>query len=547
LEYQIKGDPTKIKEVIINLLSNAVKFTSSSGAINVDIRRVDSGQDGITRIHFKVEDSGIGVTGEQKARIFDAFSQADTSITRKYGGTGLGLTISSRFIELMGGELDLHSEPGKGTTFFFTLDFEQQDRAAQSCAGAYKGISALIMESSHKAKQQERYLREYLEFYGVSFKTFRDMGELKAAQKEQNYDLVVVDYDYANEESLKEYSTLPQELILLTKSYFMKKIESLELNTFKTIYEPLNNSKIKQALENYSNKNFGANKAKKVSQKKFNADTSKFNANVLVAEDNIINQKLIKRTLEDLGLRVTVASNGLEAFQKRKDGNFDLIFMDIQMPYLDGMEATKEIIEYEEVFNQPHIPIVALTANALKGDREKFIAAGLDEYTTKPLIRAEIISLLNHFLDDFIEEAAPKSEEGLNEEFEAADTQSYRADILLAKKSGFEAKLYAQLLSSLGYSYEIANSSEELSAMIEEGAYRVILLDKELQNLELLALSKAIKNLNSKSGLYSSIVLIIEASSLPNNDDAEYVDEIIKNVANKDLLRLVIEKFIQGK
>ena len=123
LEHPIKGDPTKIKEVIINLLSNAVKFTSSSGSINVDIRKLDSEQEGITRIRFEVQDSGIGVTSEQKARIFDAFSQADTSITRKYGGTGLGLTISSRFIELMGGQLDLNSEPGEGTTFFFTIDF----------------------------------------------------------------------------------------------------------------------------------------------------------------------------------------------------------------------------------------------------------------------------------------------------------------------------------------------------------------------------------------------------------------------------------------
>ncbi|MEJ2373593.1 MAG: ATP-binding protein, partial [Sulfurimonas sp.] len=121
LEKPIKGDPTKIKEVVINLLSNAVKFTSSSGAINVDIRKLEAPQEGITRVRFEIQDSGIGVTSEQKARIFEAFSQADTSITRKYGGTGLGLTISSRFIELMGGQLDLHSEAGEGTTFFFTL------------------------------------------------------------------------------------------------------------------------------------------------------------------------------------------------------------------------------------------------------------------------------------------------------------------------------------------------------------------------------------------------------------------------------------------
>ena len=123
LEQPIKGDPTKIKEVIINLLSNAVKFTSASGTINIEIRKRESEQ-GTTKISFEVQDSGIGVNAEQREKIFEAFGQADTSITRRYGGTGLGLTISSKFIDLMGGQLDLHSEPGKGTTFFFTLEFE---------------------------------------------------------------------------------------------------------------------------------------------------------------------------------------------------------------------------------------------------------------------------------------------------------------------------------------------------------------------------------------------------------------------------------------
>ncbi|MDF1879618.1 nitrate- and nitrite sensing domain-containing protein, partial [Sulfurimonas sp. SAG-AH-194-C20] len=200
LEHPIKGDPTKIKEVIINLLSNAVKFTSSSGSINVDIRKLDSEQEGITRVRFEVQDSGIGVTSEQKAKIFDAFSQADTSITRKYGGTGLGLTISSRFIELMGGQLDLHSEPGEGTTFFFTIDFEEIETLNESVRGTFSSINALVLESAHKTKRQDTYLREYLDFYGVSYTSFKNPNELETLQRQVNYDLVIADYDYADEE-----------------------------------------------------------------------------------------------------------------------------------------------------------------------------------------------------------------------------------------------------------------------------------------------------------------------------------------------------------
>ncbi|MDQ7067236.1 MAG: ATP-binding protein [Sulfurimonas sp.] len=616
LENPIKGDPTKIKEVLINLLSNAVKFTSSSGIINVDIRKLDSAQEGITRVRFEVQDSGIGVTSEQKAKIFDAFSQADTSITRKYGGTGLGLTISSRFIELMGGQLDLHSEPGEGTTFFFTIDFEEIETLNESVKGTFSSINALVLESAHKTKRQDVYLREYLDFYGVSYTSFKDASELEILQHQVNYDLIIVDYDYADEDALKHYSALPQELILLTKSYFMKKIDSMHLDIFKTLYEPLNNSKLRQTLDNIHSENFSAKRAKKINRKKFNAETSRFNANVLIAEDNIINQKLIKRTLEDLGLTITIASNGLEAFQKRKDGNFDLIFMDIQMPYLDGMEATKEILEYEEDYNQPHVPILALTANALKGDRERFLEAGLDEYTTKPLVRSEIISLLNHFLADYIVEvdAVPDNIEDLQtksepeeeqevepevepepeveapveqdiesevepepeveapveqdiesevepepeveapveqdlepevpQELDVAEVSQYQADVLIAKKSLFEAKFFAKILDKLSYTYEIANTTADIESKIDENSYKVVLLDKECEGLNLENFSKLLKESNTQRALESKLILITDPSSQEDSSDANYADESVKNTLSKDLLRLLIEKFI---
>lgn len=565
LENPLKGDPTKLKEVIINLLSNAVKFTSSSGSINVDIRKLEEEQEGRTRVRFEIQDSGIGVTSEQKARIFEAFSQADTSITRKYGGTGLGLTISSRFIELMGGQLDLHSEAGRGTTFFFTIDFEEVETLNDSTKGSYSNLNALVLESSHKVKRQETYLREYLDFYGVSYTLFKDLNELETLQRQVSYDLVFVDYDYTSEESLINYSKLSQELILLTKSYFMRKIESLHIDIFKTLYEPLNLSKVRQALDNFSSKNYNTKKTKKISRQKFDVNANNFDANVLIAEDNIINQKLIKKTLEDLGLTIGIANNGLEAFQKRKDENFDLIFMDIQMPFLDGVEATKEILEYEEDYNQPHVPIIALTANALKGDRERFLDAGLDEYTTKPLVRSEIVSLLNHFLADFIVEKKTVPESATEEvETKVIETTkkpqkedivvkeesikvpkpSYKADVLLAKKSKFETKLYMKLLKSLGYSYEEVHTLKDLNSEIDNSSYKLILFDKEIEGLDLKTFSSKIKASNEETGLDSYLVLSCDCLTDENPDDALYVHEIIKNIVNRDLLRLIFEKFI---
>ena len=530
LESPIKGDPTKIKEVIINLLSNAIKFTSNAGSINVEIRKLDSEQEGITRIYFEVQDSGIGVTSEQKSKIFDAFSQADTSITRKYGGTGLGLTISSRFIELMGGQLDLNSEPGEGTTFFFTIDFEEVETVNESTKGTLSSINALVLESAHKTKRQEIYLREYLDFYGVSYALFKDFNELETLQHQVNYDLIIVDYDYTDEKSLKYYSDLPQELILLTKSYFMKRIDSMDLEIFKTLYEPLNNSKLRAALDNYQSDNFGTKKVKKVHRNKFNSKTSKFDANVLVTEDNIINQKLIKRTLEDLGLTISIASNGLEAFQKRKDGNFDLIFMDIQMPFLDGIEATQAILEYEEEYKQPHIPILALTANALKGDKERFLAAGLDEYTTKPLVRSEIISLLNHFLADYL----------VDKEVESTE---YKADILLAKKSSFERIFFTKILDSLEYTYELADSTQSLLDLTQANSYKIILFDNGFKDFNIENFSKHVKKSTQSRELKSSLILINENVET-QEDTKAFVNEVIENRVEKNSLDSLIKKYI---
>jgi len=562
LEFPLKGDPTKIKEVVINLLSNAVKFTNNAGAINVDIRKVKCDTIGKTRIKFEIQDSGIGVSPEQKARIFEAFSQADTSITRKYGGTGLGLTISSNFIELMGGKLDLESTPGEGTTFFFTIELEEVETLNESTQNTFKSLNALILSDSLKLKKQDKYLREYLDFYGIGYTTFKDVSKVSTLQKDTNYNLVIVDYDYVDDDTLKEISELPQELVILTKSNLMRRIDSLGLDIFKTLYEPLHSSKLKTTFESYSSLNSTAKVVKKTTRKKFDSETSKFVANVLVAEDNIINQKLIQRTLEDLGLNITIANNGLEAFQKRKDGQFDMIFMDIQMPFLDGVEATQEILEWEEDYGQLHVPIVALTANALKGDREKFLAAGLDEYTTKPLVRSEIIYLLNQFLSDFIVENTdlPNSGRTIDKVLEEVEVNTpkiqkvvtndivkpvvtYKADILLAKKSSFESKLYARILDSIdSLTYDIAPSLEKFEELLENNSYHVVMFDKEYKGLDIESCTSKIREISSANNLDTKIVLIDDALEKNTTAHEQHVDQIIKNAVNKDLLESLFAK-----
>ena len=545
LERPIKGDPTKLKEIIINLLSNAVKFTNSGGSINVDIRRVEVDEPNRTRVRFSVEDSGIGVTAEQKANIFEAFGQADVSTSRKYGGTGLGLTISSRFVELMGGQLDLESEPGHGTTFFFEIDFEEIETLNDSISGTFSYINALILESDTKTKRQEIYLKAYLDFYGVSYTTFKDIAELQKLERQINYDMLFVDYDYTTEAGIEEFSKTQEEMILITKSYYMKKIDNMGLDIFKVMYEPMHGTKIKTALESFDLESFNNKKAQKIRHKKFDAKTSKFNAKALVAEDNIINQKLIKRTLEDLGLEITLANNGLEAFEKRKNGDFDVIFMDIQMPVLDGIEATQEILDYEEDFEVPHIPIIALTANALKGDRERFMDAGMDEYTTKPLVRAELTSLLNHFLSHKIidtseaavavAESAPATASTTAEPVPVKEVKPL--DILLSKKSPIETKLFSMLLDELKLDYSTTKTFDTLIKDLKAKKPRMILIDKEMPDMDFTVLKETLDTIDT------SVVMMVDPAAQENTENNEIADEIINNLVNKDLLRLIVEKY----
>ncbi len=268
----VMGDPTRLSQVLINLVSNALKFTESGGNIVVETEYMGEEKGSVT-FTISVKDSGIGLTKGQQEKIFEPYSQAEASTTRKSGGTGLGLTISSKIISSMGGNLQVKSKAGEGATFFFTLTLKLQ-----------------------KEENRNKSLRQ-----------------MKKSQVVESKDKVE-----------------------------NKKTETGEKKSFNSL-------------------------------------------SVLVAEDNMINQKLIKVVLENLGLKVTLASDGEQAYKAYENNKYDMVFMDIQMPVMGGVESTHKILAYEKEHNLTHVPIIALTANALAGDKDKYISAGMDDYATKPL------------------------------------------------------------------------------------------------------------------------------------------------------------------
>ena len=519
ISSKLKGDPTKLKEILINLLSNAVKFTSYGGEINLEIKPVAESDGNLIR--FSVQDNGIGMSKDQQSRIFDAFSQADVSVTRKYGGTGLGLTISSQFVELMGGDLELESAKDHGTTFFFTIPLEEVTSTEANYTHAFTDITIGKYEQDIPSKL-DTYLEKYIEYFGPSVKHFESIGDLKELNDNDLCKNFWIDLDKARQNILDAIGNIDQsKLVIIANITSRAKIESLGINQENVIYKPITLTKLKNLLTKT------ADIAPQLLEEADNKTSTKFNAHILVTEDNIINQKLISRILEEHGIKVDIANNGLESFEKRRNNSYDLLLMDIQMPVMDGIEATHEILDYEEDEEVAHVPIVALTANALKGDRERFMSEGMDEYITKPIETSELLYILNKFLSDKAIDVSEESRKQVKKEVpvkvvEEAPAESPEAPaavalddgvilletapdtvvekkILIAKKFLIEKRILEKVLNNLDLDYTALDDTSTLSDAISSGQYDVLIADKDLVTDELSQLTENLAIITSSN------------------------------------------------
>jgi len=392
----LRGDATRLRQVLINLAGNAVKFTKA-GNVSIYAELV-SEREGSVTIQLTVADTGIGIPPEKHKQIFAAFSQADASTTREFGGTGLGLSISARLVELMGGHIGLESEPGKGAKFHFTAEFVAvAQRPAPAGSGpdsGLKGVRALIIDDD----EINRHLLERL-LTGWGMETCVAAGgkdALTAFEKYQQantpFTLALVD---KNMPELNGYQTIRRlrelpggasvAVLILTSSPSAEDVPAHKaLNIVQRITKPILREGLLEAMRSAVH-----GIAPRHAAGSDGVASSNRPLRILLAEDNAVNQKLAARLLEKMGHQVTVAHNGKEAVELTGRGDFELILMDIQMPLVSGIEAT-EMIRQAELGTARRIPIVALTANAMKGDQAKYLAAGMDGYVSKP-IRAELL------------------------------------------------------------------------------------------------------------------------------------------------------------
>jgi len=436
------GDPLRLGQVLINLANNAVKFTES-GEIVVSIEKEAVQQDRVT-LRFAVSDTGIGLTEEQMSKLFQSFSQADTSTTRKYGGTGLGLAISKKLVNMMGGEIRVESEYGRGTTFNFTAEFglgQEKARKRFTLAKDLRGMRVLVVDDNATSRE---ILKELLDSFSFEVELAASgkegITEIENADREKPFELVVMDWKMPGMDGIeaairiKNHPALAKiPAVILVTAYgreeIMQRAEKAGLDGF--LIKPVNASVLFDAIMQAFGEEISETSRLTRRQKEADALKEICGARILLVEDNEINQQVAKEILEGAGLVVTIAGNGQEAVAAVKETHYDAVLMDVQMPVMDGYTATKEIRKWEEELKAQsskleaekelkaqgsklnkkdsdelsafslqlsarakRVPIIAMTAHAMAGDEEKSLAAGMNGHVTKPIDPDQLFAAL---------------------------------------------------------------------------------------------------------------------------------------------------------
>jgi two-component system, sensor histidine kinase and response regulator len=401
----LAGDPGRLRQIIINLVGNAIKFTES-GEVVLSVRREARAPED-TLLLFTVADTGIGIPKDKQASIFEAFSQGDGSMTRKYGGTGLGLTISSRLTQLMGGRIWVESELGKGSRFHFTARFKVQTspmrRVVPRDLNTLRDMGVLVVDDNATNRQiLVKLLANWHMVPTVADSARNAMTILSEAKGlGRDFPLILLDAQmpevdgFALAEYIKRHPDWKTATVMMLSSAGQRgdALRCRELGVAAYLTKPVRQAELLDAiLTALGTRSRGDARAALVTRHSLRENRNRLR--ILLAEDNAVNQLVALRLLEKYGHAVVVAANGKKALEALGKETYDLVLMDIQMPEMDGWEATR-VIRDEERESGRHIPILAMTAHAMKGDEEKCIGAGMDGYLTKPIRTAELLAALD--------------------------------------------------------------------------------------------------------------------------------------------------------
>jgi PAS domain S-box-containing protein len=399
----IVADPTRLRQIIVNLIGNAIKFTER-GEVAVTVT-IDSAEDENFKLHFAVRDTGLGIPLEKQKSIFEAFSQVDSSTTRKFGGTGLGLTISSRLVGLMGGKIWVESEPGKGSTFHFTAQAQASNRQSADSnkieQERLREVRVLVVDDN---STNRRILGDTLKRWGMTLQLETSaVAGLRALQEAHGqglpFQLVLTDMQmpemdgFSFVEKIRENPKVADVTVLMLSSgRFQGDVaRGKELGVAYQLSKPVARAELLVSIQQALGKLEVTQSSTLITPSSLREPGP--GVRILLAEDNKVNQRVAVRMLEKNGHRVIVAGTGYEVLAVLEREEFDLILMDVQMPEMGGLEATVAIRKKEESTGR-HVPIVAMTAGAMQGDHEKCLAAGMDGYISKPVRSQELIEMV---------------------------------------------------------------------------------------------------------------------------------------------------------
>ena len=417
----VRGDPGRLRQILANLVGNAVKFTQT-GEVIVSIQLEEESAD-FAIVRFKVRDTGIGVPAEAQASLFRAFNQVDSSHSRKYGGTGLGLAIAKQLCALMGGQIGMESEPAKGSTFWFTARFEKsanQTRSREEPIGSFRKLRVLVVDDNATNREILQGQLASWQVHCQAASNAREALELSrvAASHGERFQLVILDRQMpevdgiALAKMIKKEPLLgqPQLVLLSSLADVDDASETEEAGIDACLCKPLRKSNLYQCIANMVERKSllregGGDRVADLSARGSVRGERVFNGSVLLAEDNPLNQEFASLILQSFGLKVDIAQDGQEAIEATKKSKYDLIFLDCQMSVLDGFQTVKVIREreaksVESSAGQPRfrVPVIALTAHAVSGDRERCLKAGMDDYLSKPFNKSQMGLLLERWL-----------------------------------------------------------------------------------------------------------------------------------------------------
>ncbi len=546
----VEGDSLRLRQILINLLSNAVKFTHDGEIIvRVEQKDIDAGR---IACRFEVTDTGVGVDPGNVDKLFDPFTQEDGSTTRRFGGTGLGLSICKQLVDLMDGEIGVESQPGDGCTFWFSVPLIRDDAAPEQMnTELLAGKRVLIVDDNDTNLET---LQHQLDSWRMRVEPASSgpeaLGLLGSnVRADRPFDAVLLDMNMPEMDGmqvaaairrLEEYAAVP--VIVLSSISAIDAGDGRDISEIDAwLTKPVRQSRLFEALSSHIGRPRRTAKILGEPPEPLPAtnDSANSDLRVLLAEDNPVNQMVAVGMLNELGHDTTVVADGEEAVEAFREGDFDLVLMDCQMPVLDGFKATMSIRRWEQEQERPPTTIVALTANALSGDRERCLAAGMDDYISKPVSLEELAAAITGALQG-----------GPPEESVEPEHDDSRPRVLIVDDNVINQQVTNAMVVELGYSADLADNGDEALDLMDTQRYALVLMDCHMPVRNGYDTTREIRRRESDTSGEPRIPIVAVTADLMQSNRHRCLscgmDDYVTKPFTEEQLRRVLNRWLSG-